>query len=714
MYPRLCTLLLFILFLQSYRVGGQTAEEPAADTAYVTNPASYVDPFLGTAPLTDPAFIGYTPPKDWRVWAGLTYPGSSLPNAMVQLSPITEYGSGAGYEYEDSTIIGFTHTNKGHWNLCNVPVLPLSGGAEYPYASRFDKATEAASPAFYGVTLTDYGVEVRLTSTLRTGYHAYTFADPTDRRLLFDLGRANNRVRDWAIAQEGEDRLSGYQDMGGEQVYFYAILSTPIRQLERSEGDDRGYAVVDLGEGGAEVSMTIGLSFTSTENARQNLEEVGDRSFDQVRQDGVDTWNQLLGKVAVAGGSERERRIFYSSLYRTFLWPALRGDANDGFDYYTKPSLWDTYRNKLVLLSMLRPQVAGDVIQSMIALGEEDGFMPTFFHGDHAAPFIANAYAQGVRNFDLDRAYELLINNAYKEGGTRPYISEYIAQGYVPEPVVENPNTETKAAAGVSKTLEYALDDYSLAQLARARDDDEHYRDLLARAGNYRNVFDPATHFMRGRLASGDWVTPFDSEYPYYEYMYREANAWQLSFYVPHDMPGLVELYGGPAPFESKLDSLFTLPWNPEHIARNISSFIGQYCHGNQPDHEAPYAYYAIGKPEKSQALIDRILSDFYAVGEDERALCGMDDAGEMSAWYVFAAAGLYPLSPADNEYLISLPVFERVRWQVGDTALVVERAGEERTLNTAELNGSPLQKEYFLPHADLQKGGKLLLRTTR
>ena len=652
-------------------------------------------------------------------------PGSALPNAMVQLSPITEYGSGAGYEYEDSTIIGFAHTNKGHWNLCNLPVLPLSRAATYPFASRFDKQSEEASPAFYSVYLEDYGVRVHLTSSLRAGYHEYIYDDPDDRRFLFDLGRANNRVRDWKIERQGDRALTGYQDIGGDRIHFYATLSSPVVGLERiDEGERDGYALVDLGSGTSAVTLKMGISFVSIANARENLGEIVTADFASVRQAGVDRWNELLRKIEVAGGTERDRELFYSSFYRVFLWPALRSDANgdfrlgdetrnEGFSYYTKPSLWDTYRNKLVLLSMFRPEVSGDIIQSMVVNGEQSGFMPTFFHGDHAAPYVANAYAQGIRNFDVPKAYELLLNNAYKEGGTRPFVKEYSKLGYVPEPVVERPHVETVAAAGVSKTLEYALDDYSLAQLARERGDSIHYRELIRRAGNYRNVFDPGTRFMRGRLMDGSWVTPFDSEYPYYEYMYREANAWQLSFYVPHDMPGLVALYGGPRATENKLDSFFTKPWDPAHIARNVSSFIGQYCHGNQPDHEAPYAYYFVGKPEKSQAIIDTILHDYYGVGASGLALCGMDDAGEMSAWYVCAAAGLYPLSPADNEYLVSLPIFDRVGWNVtsGRPFTIDRERSGSRSLKNIMVNGERLEG-YYLPHSGLTAGGTLTFAT--
>ncbi|MEH6406492.1 MAG: GH92 family glycosyl hydrolase, partial [Leeuwenhoekiella sp.] len=646
---------------------------------YETNLTRFVNPFLGTAPLTDPEFIGYTPPENWRVWAGLTYPGSTLPNAMVQLSPITQYGSGAGYEYEDKEIIGFAHTNKGHWNLCNIPVLPVSGSASFPYKSTFKKQSENASPAYYEVNLTDYNVKVRVTSTLRAGVHEYTFGNKNDHKILFDLGRANNGVSHWEINKTGDRQLEGFQQMGREKIYFFAKVTEDIQEVNRVDADKKeGYALVTLKAKDKPVILKIGLSFVSTANAAENLEkEVGDKDFETIHKEGVAMWENVLSKVEVSGGTEKENTLFYSSLYRSMQWPALRSDyngdftddagtkQNKGFRYYTIPSLWDTYRNKLVLISLLSPEVTGDIIQSLVDRGELSGFIPTFFHGDHAASFIAQAYGKGIKNFDAKKAYDLLLNNAYKENGTRPFISEYIEKGFISDPDVKNPNTETKAKAGVSKTLEFAHDDYSLSLLATQMGDTKHAEDLMKRSKNYKNVFDPKTHFMRGRLENGDWITPFDAQYPYYEYMYREANAWQVSFYVPHDMPGLVSLYESKAQFEQKLDSLFKLKWNPKHIARNVSGFIGQYCQGNQPDHEAPFAYYFIDKPEKSQKILDKIMSEFYGVGDDGLALSGMDDAGEMSAWFVFAAAGLYPLSPADNEYLVTIPIFKDVKFNL-------------------------------------------------
>lgn len=698
-----------------------------AQTSYT----QYVNTFIGTAPLTDPKILGYELPKDWRSWAGLTFPGSSMPNAMVQLSPMTEYGSGAGYEYEDNRIYGFTHTNKGHWNLCNIPVLPVSGtsggmAADGRSGSHFSHANESASPGFYQVYLDDYQINVSLTSTLRCGFHKYEYQNETGRKIRFDLAKANNKVGRWALTQVGSTDLQGYQQTG-EKIYFYARLNTAIEKLEKKdEGSGTGFALVHLSDQNkGPVELKIGLSFVGVENARENLEkEIGKKSFSQIRAEGTRTWEKILSSIQVKGGTEKHKQMLYSCLYRSLLWPALRSDVNGeytdakknvvkgDFKYYTEPSLWDTYRNKDVLLGLISPQVTLDVIKSMKDVGDKTGFIPTFFHGDHGASSIAGAYLRGIDNFDVKGTYEILLKNANASPGARPYVDEYIKKGFISDPDVVNPHVETKARAGVSKTLEYAYDDYSVARLAEKLGDTANYRILMARSKNYRNMFDPATRFMRGRLENGDWIKNFNPQYPYYEYMYREANAWQVSFFAPQDMPGLIELYGGPARFESKLDSLFTLPWNPRHIARNVETMIGQYCHGNQPDHEAPFAYHFIGKPEKSQKIIDYILNNLYGIGPEGLALSGMDDAGEMSAWYVFSALGLYTFSATDPEYLVTAPLFDEVKWTTAtNKTLTIKKSGKGRGITAIKVNGKE-HTGYFVPHELFKNGGNLEIIT--
>ncbi|MDB5286789.1 MAG: glycoside hydrolase family 92 protein [Mucilaginibacter sp.] len=690
----------------------------------ISSYTKYVNTFIGTAPLNDPKVLGYTLPKGWRSWAGLTFPGSSLPNAMVQLSPMTAYGSGAGYQYEDSVILGFTHTNKGHWNLCNIPILPLSKPGS-KFGSRFTHKKESSAPGFYQVYLDDYNIKVSLTSTLRTGYHKYEYKDNSDRQILFDLGKANTRVTTWRIEQAGDFAVQGFQ--GGENIYFYARLNTKIDKLEKTdEGKRTGFAIVHMANGTTEpVELKIGLSFVSVENAKQNLErEIGNNSFEAIRQQALQKWEGLLSSINVKGGTDKQKQMFYSCLYRSFLWPALRSDVNGefrdvkknvakaDFNYYTEPSLWDTYRNKDVLLGLITPRVTLGVIKSLKDVGDKTGFIPTFFHGDHAASSIAGAYLRGIDNFDIQGTYRLLLRNANVEGGTRPYITEYIQKGYISDPNIAHPEVETKAKAGVSKTLEYSYDDYSVAQIAKKLGDTANYRILMARSKNYKNVFDPSTRFMRGRLENGDWIKNFNPEQPYYEYMYREANAWQVSFFAPHDMSGLISLYGGPKKFEAKLDSLFTLPWNPSYIARNVETMVGQYCQGNQPDHEAPFAYTFIGKPEKTQKILDHILNNLYGIGDEGLELSGMDDAGEMSSWYVFSALGLYPFSATDPKYIVTAPLFDEVQWKTSNgKTLTIKKPGRGRCITSIKVNGRK-NNGYFVSHDLFKQGGQITIVT--
>ena len=685
---------------------------------------TYVNPFLGTAPLTNPADIGFLPP--WRVWAGLVFPGASLPNAMVQLSPITKFGSGAGYEYENSVIHAFAHTNKGHWNLCNIPILPATGDINPDdFGSTFSHTNESAHPGYYQVFLERYGINAELTSTLRCGFHKYTYQAGRNKKLIVNLAISNERVRDWKIEPESDIAFKGYQATS-EKVYFYAISSQKIKNIESLKNTGREISVVNFEDSDNHVlEIKLGLSFVSTENARLNLEaELAGKSFDQVKEEALKTWETLLSKIQVTGGTERQKGLFYSCLYRSFLWPALRSDVNgeflDGsgkivnkhFQYYTLPSLWDDYRNKLVLLGMLSPEVTVDVIRSLIDRGELTGFIPTFFHGDHAAAFIAGSYLRGLRGYDVNSAYNLLLRNATVEGGTRPYIAEYMDKGYISTPDIENPRVETKAKAGVTKTLEYAYDDYAVALLAKQMNDETNYNLLMKRSHNYTNVFDSSTGLMRGRLANGEWVKNFNPEYPYYEYMYREANAWQSSFFAPQDTKGLISLYKSNDDFEKQLDLLFSIPWNTNYIAENINCFIGQYCHGNQPDHGFPYLYYFVGKQEKSQAVLDTIMDRFYGMGAEGLALCGMDDAGEMSSWYVFNAMGLYPYSPADEDYIITVPIFERVdlRLSNGKTFTILRR-NSGRKIADITYDKRKIDS-YFIPHHELIEGKKLVITT--
>jgi predicted alpha-1,2-mannosidase len=684
-------------------------------------PVEYVNPLLGTATLWDSADIGFKPTH--RTWGAEVFPGSSLPNAMVQLSPVTQFHSGSGYQYEDTVIYGFIHTSKGHWNLCNVPFMPVTGNISADdYKSAYRHTNESAHPGYYQVFLERYQINVELTSTLRCAFHRYTFIPGKPKELLADLAMANEKIKSWNIRRENETVFSGFQQ-GGEKIYFYAVVNHKIKNIDSLVRGDKIVPVLHFTDDAGPLEIQVGFSFVGTENAKENLEkEMLGKSFEEVREGASKIWETLLSKIKVTGGTERQRGIFYSTLYRSFLWPALRSDingdftdlsgkvVNKGFNYYTEPSLWDDYRNKLVLLGMLSPVVTNDVIKSLIDKGEIRGFMPTFFHGDHASPFITGSYLRGLRDYDVNAAYRLMLKNATVEG-TRKYVAEYNDKGYISELEVAHPVIETVTKAAVTKTLEYAYDDYAVAVLARELNDTANYSMLMKRSGNYKNVFDRSTGFMRGRLADGSWVTPFDPQYPYYEYMYREANAWQSTFFAPHDPKGLIALFPSRAAFEKKLDSLFSLPWSG-HEAYNISGFIGQYCQGNQPDHSFPFMYYFIDRQEKSQVILDSIMNHFYDLGKNNLAYAGMDDAGEMSSWYVFNAMGFYPFSPADNRFLISVPLFDRVDFTLGNgKTFSILKKNTGKKIENITYDDRKID-DFFISYADLEKGGQLKILT--
>ena len=688
----------------------------------------YVNPLLGTATLWEPEDLGYVRTWKQRTWGAEVFPGASLPNAMVQLSPVTQYRSGAGYQYEDSVIYGFTHTNKGHWNLLHIPLLPVTGTiSPSDFCSGYSHRNESAHPGYYQVFLDRYNVNAELTSTLRCAYHKYTFPKKEDKKLLADMTRTNNHVSDWEIKKVNDHTFAGFQQ-AGEKMYFYATSNFKIKEIGQVKDEKHEVSLIDFedSKNAQPLELKIGFSFVSIDNAKMNLEkEMIDKSFAQVREEANDTWQQQLSKILVSGGSEREKGIFYSCLYRSFLWPALRSDVNgeytdakgevvnNGFRYYTDPSFWDDYRNKLILLGMLSPDVAVDVIQSITDKGEKrNGYMPTFFHGDHASTFVAGSYLRGLKGFDLERAYKLLLKNATVPGhGGRPYLDEYIEKGWIAEKDTTNVPTWDEYKAAVTKTIEYAYDDYATALIAKTLNDQSNYELLMKRSGNYKNLFDPSTGFWRGRIANGEWIEDFDPYYPYFAYMYREANAWQSLFFAPHDPEGMIALYPSKQAVEMKLDSLFSEPWRG-YEAHNMTGFIGNYCHGNQPDHSVPYTYYFIGKQEKAQCMLDSIMDRFYDMGADKLAYSGMDDAGEMSSWYVFNALGLYTYSPPDPEYIVTVPLFDKVNFTLGDgTQFSISKRGTGKKITDITYDGKPLNG-WFISH-DLLKEGKELVITT-
>lgn len=698
----------------------------------------YVNPFYGTTVLTDTAKLGYQPP--WRSWTGLTGPAATVPFGLVQVVPVTTYGSGSGYEYEVGSIKAFAQTSGTDWGALNIPIMPLEGTAftADDFASTFSHDHESAHPGYYSVLLDRYQIRAELTATKRCAFHKYTYLGGQDKKLAFDLVHAGGGSSSWELHQIGDHIVAGQQG----QMYFYAVINDKIKDIRRYKRNphqpdippsgqgaggqrkltgDIDMPVISFEKSGRPLEVKIGVSRVSPEGARLNyLSEIAAKDFDQVYKQADENWEALLDKIQVTGGTEKQKMLFYSSLYRQFWFPNVISDVNGAVpqrhggkssgkaasisdapsvsDTYSSPGFWDVFRTQLVLLDMLVPKTSSDIIKSLLLTAEHSGgFLPTSFHGDFASAYITGAYLRGIRDFDVHKAYRFMLNNANTPTdsslkGPRPHNGAYLKLGYVPELPIAHPVTETVSTAGTTKTLEYAYSDYAIARLAAALDDSATFKKMMARSKNYQNVFDLQSELMRGRLADGSWVRPFDPGYPYYEFMYREANAWQASFFVPQDTKGLIALYKSPADFELKLDSLFSIPWGG-YAKDNLSCFLGQFCMGNQPDFGYPYLYYFVNKPEKSQAILTKLLSDYFGMGPEGLAMPGMDDYGSLTGWYVFNAMGIYPYSPADPSYMVSVPVFDKIEMQIGEgQSFTIQKVGKGKNIDSLRLDGKPVK----------------------
>ena len=688
---------------------------------------NYVNPFVGTTVLTNSADLGYVPP--WRTWNGLNAPAATVPFAMVKAVPITTYGSGSGYEYEVDTIKAFAQTSDTQWGKQNIPIMPLEGNGftADDFASKYSHANESAHPGYYQVFLERYNINAELTATKRCAYYRFTYQGGQEKKLAFDLVHAGGGSSSWDLQPAGDNAVSGRQ--GG--LYFYAVMNHRIKSIDlykrnpnrpntprsgQGAGGQRrvsgkiDVSVISFENKNQPLEVMIALSYTSIAAAKHNLEvEVAGKDFNQVHQEADKSWEAILNKIQVTGGTDREKGLFYSCLFRQFWFPCVTSDAGAEFENMESPALWDVFRTQLVLLDMLLPDVSNDIINSMLRRSARSGFLPTSFHGDFASAYITGSYLRGIRGFDVQKAYHYMLNNANTADGNRarPYNKEYLALGYVPEANIAHPVTETKSTAGTTKTLEYAYSDYAIARLARALGDTNVYNQMMKRSKNYTNVFDPETELMRGRLADGTWYSPFDPFYPYYEFMYREANAWQASFFVPQDPQGLISLYKSPADFEQKLDDLFSIPWKG-YAVDNLSCFLGQFCMGNQPDFNYPYLYYFLNKPEKSQAVLTKLLSHYFGMGPEGLALPGMDDQGSLTGWYVFNAMGIFPYSPADPEYIVSVPIFDKIAITLGNgKTFTIVKKGKGINIDKITIGGKPLDG-WFVNYADMLQGKEM------
>lgn len=699
----------------------------------------YVNPLFGTTTLWEKKDLGYEmsenpiyrtvlteegrrPAKGkTRAWGGETYPGASMPHGMVQASPVTCWGSGTGYQYEDPYIYGFFHTSHGHWGQGHFPTLPVSGNFNPDnYASTYSHKKEVAQAGYYSVYLDRYKVNAELTVNFRSAHHRHTFKKGKDKHIMMNLSRTNS-VRPgnarWTFEQVDEKSFKGSQN----GMYFYAVASEKITGTRTVNGAREQFTIIDFADGSKVVELQIGFSYTSTEKAQLNLErEIKGKTFDEVRQMADQTWEETLSKIKVTGGTELQKSLFYSGLYRVMQNPNLRSDADvDASEtVYSSNNYWDTYANKLVILQMLEPELVANVIRCDIQRAERSGFLHSGFHGDFSTSFIAGSYLRGIRGFDVQKAYQYCLNNATRSWvngrrGGRKYGEEYRAQGWIAENQVAHPTVKTEedeAKASVQKTVEYAYSDFSVALLANELGDKENFNLLLQRSKNYRNLFDKSTGFLRARWADGSWVTPYDPGIPYYVYMYRESNGWMSTFFAPQDPGGLIALYPSKEAVEQKLDQLFSTPF-AGYEADNMTGWFGQYCVGNQPSQGISYYYYFVGKPEKAQEKIDIIMNDYYAMGKEGLAYAGMDDEGSLSAWYVMNAMGLYSFSPAEPKYLVTVPVFDKVEFTMDDTTFTITKKGNGRKLEGISYDGKSVNG-YFISHSELKKGKELVITT--
>lgn len=709
-------------------------------------PVDYVDPFIGTG--------GH----------GHTFPGAVVPHGMAQVSPDTrndDWDACGGYHHSDGTIMGFSQTHfsgTGQSDLMDFLLMPSVGkihlqpGTEEDpdsgYRSRFRHETEVATPGYYKVDLDDYNIRAELTASPRVGVLRFTFPAAKDSRLMLDMVHS---FRDRTILASGltvvDDRLvTGFRNVKGwakdRHVFFAARFSKPFREFALYDGKRE---LKDATESSSknlravftftttqdeEILVKIALSPVSVENALQNLDsEVPGWDFDLVRRNARELWNKELG-VIEADGDDATLRNFYTAMYHAAIHPTLFTDVNgeyrgldgrvhraEGWTNYTVFSLWDTFRALHPLMTLTDPDLVDDMVRSMMAHYDQSdrGMLPIWsFYGNdtdcmigyHSVPVIADAYFKGLTGADANRMLEAMVSSAT----VRDFrgMGLYMDKGYVPQDKVRD---------ATSMTLEYAYDDWCIAKIAEAVGDKARAEEFSKRAQNYRNVFDAETGFMRAKSADGTWREPFDPLAYHHTGPkgkrtrdYTEGNAWQWNWFVPHDVPGLIGLMGGPVPFSKKLDELFDPPSLENHKpARDASGLVGVYAQGNEPGHHAPYLYNYTGQPWKTQAILHRIMKGHFT--DDPEGIPGNEDCGQMSAWYIFSALGFYPVNPCSGIYAIGRPFLTKAELKLADgkrfTVTAANLSDENIYVQSVTLDGKNLDRAW-LTHDEILRGGTL------
>ena len=677
-----------------------------------------------------------------------------MPFGMVQLSPDTRDGGWencSGYHSSNSTILGFSHTHlsgTGAIDYGDILIIPATGKLqldpgeedmpESGYRSRFRRKTEVAEPGYYAVTLDDHSIRAELTATSRVGFHRYTFPKGSFPHVIIDLVHGlGDRATETILNIIGPNKVTGMRRSTGwakdQYIYFIAEFSHPFSSFGISdssafiEGDESGSGAkvkgaVFFDELKGPLLIKVALSAVDIPGAENNMNaELPGWDFDEVRTQALETWENELSVIEIPDNDKTKKTIFYTALYHSFIAPNIFYDVDgryrgadlqihkseEGSGMYTVFSLWDTFRAAHPLYTLLKPAFSEDLVRTLLTKQKEGGLLPVWelagnetgtMIGYHSIPVIADAYVKGLRNFDVHSALDAMILSAEQD---HLGLSSYKQEGYI---ALEEENES------VSKTLEYAYDDWCIAVMADSLGKQDVANHFYRRSLNYQNVYDPNTGFMRGKKYGG-WDKPFD---PFeVNATFTEANSWQYSFFAPHDTEGLVSLMGGNNFFIEKLDSLFSV--SPNLTGRHqpdITGLIGQYAHGNEPSHQFAYLYTYAGEPWKTQEKIRQIMDDLYTSTRD--GLCGNEDCGQMSSWNVFSAMGFYPVTPGKDYYVFGAPYFEsaKIHLENGKTFSVhaPKVSSKNKYIQSVKLNGKSYTK-LFISHRDIMKGGELFFQ---
>ncbi|WP_157274126.1 GH92 family glycosyl hydrolase [Pedobacter sp. BAL39] len=707
-----------------------------------------------TVPSKQGSLTQYVDPLIGSAGHGHVFVGANVPFGAVQLGPTNIFEGWdwcSGYHYSSNTIVGFTHTHlsgTGIGDLNDISIMPATGKLllkkgtkEDPdggYLSTFSHENEVVKPGYYGVLLDKYQIKAELTATERVGFHQYRFpAGAKTPHVIVDLneGIGWDKPTDTYLKQIDDRTIVGYRMSTGwsvdQRLYFAIKLSQPLSSMslydstvvmKGKEGKAvRMKAVLNFaGIKGQLLKIKVGLSPVSYENALANIRaELPGWDFNAVTVQADNKWNKELAKVKI-DADKNTSTIFYTALYHTMIAPSIFNDANGDyrgtdkkvyknakFSNYTTFSLWDTYRAYHPLYTMLHQDKVNDIVNTLLAIYQQQGKLPVWhlmgsetntMIGYHAVPVIVDAYLKGFRGFDVNLAYEAVKHSAMQQTDGINYAQKLT---YIPaDSVIES----------VAKGLEYAIDDWCIAQMAKSlnKTDDAAY--FSKRAKLYEQYFDPKIQFMRGKLANGQWREPFDPiASKHREDDYTEGNAWQYTWLVPQDPEGLIQLFGGDQPFSKKLDELFSMSSEmAEGSSPDISGLVGQYAQGNEPNHHIPYLYAYAGQPWKTADLVRHIADSLYTVKPD--GLCGNEDLGQMSSWYAFSALGFYPVNPANGLYVFGSPLINEATISMGTKKFhikVLNNSPENKYIQKINLNGKDYAYSY-IRHQDIVAGGEL------